>query len=116
VAAIRVSAVEHRVKRTVFTVHEWPEVDEQYTHVVLRLPGGYEAKMSSTDAQRLGWRLNDAGGGCLPERRDEPRGSDRERYRRAEAIATAVLAHQRPGRGVTVPEAATLASVVEPLL
>lgn len=50
-------------KTVVFDVLFWPDVDEAYTTVLLRLPGGYEARLSGPNAQRLGARLNRAGGG-----------------------------------------------------
>lgn len=54
---------ESATKVVVFTVKDWPEIDPTYNTVLLRLPGGYEARVSPTDAQRLGQRLNRAGGG-----------------------------------------------------
>lgn len=50
-----------RAKVSVFTVIEWPEVDPTYNTVLIRLPGGYEARLSAVDAQRLGNGINEAG-------------------------------------------------------
>jgi hypothetical protein len=52
-------------KFSILTVLELPEADEDYNHILLRLPGGYERRISHTDAQRLGIVLNRAGGGVL---------------------------------------------------
>lgn len=55
-----------QTKTTVVTLDCWPESDPCYTRVLFRIPAaGVEVWLSSTDAQRLGHALNNAGGGTL---------------------------------------------------
>lgn len=58
------TAIAHP-KFSILDVYELPEADVNYSHILLRLPGGWEQRISHETAQRLGHVLNNAGGGVL---------------------------------------------------
>jgi hypothetical protein len=57
--------VESHPKFSILNVYELPEADPNYSHILFQLPGGFEQRISHTDAQKLGHALNRAGGGVL---------------------------------------------------